>query len=406
MEEIYWKKKSKIKKIYPYLADDISPEVLIIGGGITGALTAYFIAKEGINVAIVEKNIIGYGSTIKTNAILEYQSDADMQKLEKTSGKKCANRTYKLSLEAIDLIEKINNEFDNIAEFKRQDAIYFTNKFMQKSNMARECKIRNEAGFKADLLDSHKILNMTSGIITQNASATINPYMFAQGLFENLNHLENVHVYENTEIVEVNPNYDNVECITKNGFKILSDSVIFTSGIDTLKYLEIPDLEIYKNFTIVTNSLRNENFNFTARDCIEPYYYLRFDNDGRIILSGQNSKFTTKFTYEKYFENFASEKYRKLNTALGKILNNISNIKVEFAYSSTYVTTKDSLPIIDEIPGMPNCFCNLAFGSNGIIYSTIRSQHAKKCSKRTIHKRHEHVLNKQKYSTIAPHTQS
>ena len=149
--------------------------------------------------------------------------------------------------------------------------------------------------------------------------------------------------------------------------------MIFTSGIDTLKYLEIPDLEIYKNFTIVTNSLRNENFNFTARDCIEPYYYLRFDNDGRIILSGQNSKFTTKFADEKYFENFASEKYRKLNTALGKMLNNISDIKVEFAYSSTYVTTKDSLPIIDEIPGMPNCFCNLAFGSNGIIYSTIRS---------------------------------
>ena len=33
--------------------------------------------------------------------------------------------------------------------------------------------------------------------------------------------------------------------------------------------------------------------------------------------------------------------------------------------------TKDGLPIVDELPNMPNCFCNLAFGSNGILYSVI-----------------------------------
>ena len=56
---------------------------------------------------------------------------------------------------------------------------------------------------------------------------------------------------------------------------------------------------------------------------------------------------------------------------MNKIFNNKDNIKIEYAFSSTFVNTKDNLPIIDEMPNMPNCFCNLGFGTNGIIYSAI-----------------------------------
>ncbi len=376
-EDIYWKKKSKIQKVYPYLTDDISPDVLVIGGGISGALTTYFLAKEGLKIAVVEKNIIGYGSTSRTNAILEYQSDMDMQRLEKLVGKKCAQRIYKLSLESIDLIEQIDSEFEKPTGFKRQDSIYFTNKFMQKSNMSREFEKRKEAGFDAALLDSHTMLNISSGILTKNASAVINPYMFTQGLFEYLGKMKNVKIYENTEVVSVTPMYDSVECITQNGFKISSDSIIFTSGIDTLKYIDRPNVDIYKTFTLVTKpliekeNLKDKSINFTARDSIDPYHYIRFDNNGRIIFGGQNTKFTEKFMDERYFAGIANDRYKKLSNSMNKLFNNMPNIPIEFAYSSTYVNTKDSLPYVDEIYGMPNCFCNLGFGSNGIVYSTI-----------------------------------
>jgi len=108
--EIYWKKKTKIQKIYPYLTNDISTEVLVIGGGITGALTTYFLAKEGVKVTVVEKNIIGYGTTLTAPAILEYQSDMDMYKLEKILGVKGAERIYKLCLNGIDIIEEIDKD--------------------------------------------------------------------------------------------------------------------------------------------------------------------------------------------------------------------------------------------------------------------------------------------------------
>ena len=44
---------------------------------------------------------------------------------------------------------------------------------------------------------------------------------------------------------------------------------------------------------------------------------------------------------------------------------------IEYASNASICNTKDSLPIVDEIPDMPNCFCNIGFGTNGIIHSVI-----------------------------------
>lgn len=377
VENVYWKKKSKVQKIYPYLADDISTDVLIIGGGIAGALTTYYLAKEGVKVTVVERNIIGYGATSTANAILEYQSDMDMYKLEKIIGQKQARRVFKLCLDAIDMIEDIDNEFEKPTGFKRQDSIYFTNKFMQKSNMSKEFLVRKNAGFDTSLLDSHAVLNISSGILTKNASAVINPYMFTQALFEYLSKMKNVKIYENTEIKEIKTMFDSVECITSNGFKITSNSLIFTTGVETLKYINNPNIDLYKTFTIVSKPLiekeymKDSTINFTARDSIDPCHYIRFDNNGRIIFGGENTKLTEKFMDNKYFYNVSNDKYKKLNTSMNKLFSNIENIPIEFAFNSTYASTKDGLPYVDEIPNMPNCFCNLGLGSNGIIYSAI-----------------------------------
>ena len=67
-------------------------------------------------------------------------------------------------------------------------------------------------------------------------------------------------------------------------------------------------------------------------------------------------------------ENFSSDKYKRLYNSMLRIFNTQDNIPIDYTYSSTFVSTKDNLPIIDEIPNMPNCFCNLGFGSNGILY--------------------------------------
>lgn len=372
--KIYWKFKSKINKIYPYLTHDIKADILVIGGGISGALTTYFLAKEGANVVTVEKNIIGYGNTIADTAALEYQLESEISRLEKNIGKKGATRVYKLCLDAISKIENINKEFKTPTGFSRQDNIFFTNKFMQKGAVAKEFEERKKSGFDAVYIDSHSLINLNSGIVTKNASAVMNPYIFTQGLFEYLNTMDNVRIFENTKIEDVKCRIDEVECRTNNNFKIIADKVVMASGIETLKYIESSSAELYKTFTIVSkpiDKLKNFNTNFTARDTLEPSHILRFAPNNRIIYSGENVKFSEKFLDNKYLNNISSDRYRRLFNNLQRTLYGIDDIPIEYAFNSTVAKTKDELPIIDELPNMPNCFCNLAFGSNGILYAMI-----------------------------------
>lgn len=372
--EIFWQQKEKIKHIYPYLTYDANCDVLVIGGGITGALTAYFLAKEGINVIIAEKNILGYSTTSASTALLDYSIDMDLNRLEKMIGENQARRIYKLCFNAIHELEKIDKEFEQDTEFSKKDSLYFANKFMSKASIQKECEERKKIGFDTKYVNSSNILNMNSGILTKNASAVLNPYKFTQELFSYLSNFENVRIYENTSIEEIYPKFDFVECYTNNDFLITANKVIFATGVETLKYISPIPAQVYKTFTIVTKpipELKAFKTNFTAKEASDPNHYIRFTNDGRIMYEGEETKYSDKMANDKYLSEISNQKYKKLYNSLCKNFENFENIAVDYAFNSTNAISKDDLPIIDEIESMPNCFCNLGYGADGILYSTI-----------------------------------
>lgn len=372
---IYWKKNEEIKNTYPYLTYDASCDVIVVGGGINGAITAYFLVKEGANVIVTEKNIVGYGSTIASSAILEMDTGIELYKLEKLIGINEARKMYELYYKAIDDIEKIDEKIDFDTGFSKKNNIYISSKFMQKANVLREYEARKKAGFNTSIIDNkYDKINLNSGLVTYGAGAIINPYIFTQCLFEYLDGFENFQIFENTSVDNIKCGYDSVICTTNNGFKIEASKLIFSTGIETVKYVDNLPIEFYKNFTIVTKPIKNvsqEKMNFVLKDMQEPYHYLRFTKDGRIIFTGEAIKYTDRFLDEKYFEMIANDRYRRLLVSLQRLLPDAEEVTIEYAYNGTVGKTKDLLPIVDEIPSMPNCFCNLSLGKNSIVGATV-----------------------------------
>ena len=67
MNKSYWVE-STPKTNYPNLSNDINTDVLIIGGGITGILTAYMLSESDLNISIVEADRMAMGVTANTTA--------------------------------------------------------------------------------------------------------------------------------------------------------------------------------------------------------------------------------------------------------------------------------------------------------------------------------------------------
>ena len=110
MESI-WRMETEIEK-RAALNENIKTEVAVIGAGMAGILTAYFLKQQGKNVIVLEKNRIGGGQTGNTTAKITSQHGYIYTTLVKYYGEKNA-RLYARANEAAiaeyrRLIEKEN----------------------------------------------------------------------------------------------------------------------------------------------------------------------------------------------------------------------------------------------------------------------------------------------------------
>ena len=71
---------------FPELSGDIGTDVLIIGGGLAGILTAYFLHRSGIKYLLVEKGRICGENTQNTTAKITVQHGLIYSKLLKSGG--------------------------------------------------------------------------------------------------------------------------------------------------------------------------------------------------------------------------------------------------------------------------------------------------------------------------------
>ncbi len=388
-----WNKNTGIIKKYEYLASNKKCDTLVIGGGITGALTAYMQAKSGAHVIVVDKNILGYGATLKTNGVLLREMDiTDIKKKNITLEQ--ITKYNKLCNNAVEDILNIISEISEDVECKKylselglkeMDLLYYSNRMMDKYHMYKLFEKIGEKNNKVEYLEQDPLLNISSGVLVPKSGVVLNPYILTALIYMYLSKKQNVEIYENTYIENINARAEDVECISSNRFKIVSKCVILTCGIHSLKYIDNPLVEVYKIFNIATERINKIDINNTdiiGKNIVNKNSIVTFTKDNRIIFSGECIKENERMQDEKYMNYLEKGKYRKLYYSLNKTVPLVNPPKIDKCYVTAYLETKDMLPIIDELTKMPNVYCNLSVGRNGMVQSMIGANMLKDISKK------------------------
>src|SRR5947207_7167266 len=131
---------------YPKLLKNTATNTVIIGGGISGALTAYFLTNAGIECILVDARTIGLGSTCASTSLLQYELDIPLHQLKKLVGQQNAIRSYQLCGEAVDKLIDLMNLI-GFKEFDRRQSLYFSDHTSDKKFIEREWRARKDAGF-------------------------------------------------------------------------------------------------------------------------------------------------------------------------------------------------------------------------------------------------------------------
>ncbi len=380
-----WTKINEIPKKYPYLSNNISCDVVIIGGGITGAICSYFFTKAGVNTVLIDKNIIGYGSTRGSTSLLQYEIDYDLTGLKGLIGLENAVKAFKYTQQSIYKIkEVIENELNDDCDFSMKDCFYYSNKTNDVKFLENEYNLRKNNGFNVQFLNEKEArskysFNVKAGIYTNGSGGQIDPYRFTHALLSKSVE-KGLSIFENTEMIDFKPKKNEVELITLNNFKINAKKAVFATGFETRNLFDKKSAIMTRTFTIVTKPVQNFDgwFNQSLiRDTEDPYTYLRTTGDNRILIGGLDENLggvRSKMSNLKDDDPLCFKKYETLRKKLITMFPNIKDIEIEYGFSGFFGESKDGLPYAGEYYKYPNCYFCLGYGSNGILSSMFSAE--------------------------------
>lgn len=360
-ERYFYSINKKLKK-YSYLNKNINCDILIIGGGINGAILNYHLSKK-YDVGLVEKSRIGANLTSMATALLEYQLDSFKTDLESNLTTDEIISCYKIGLNSIDKIEKIVKKLKNTCHFNKRPTLIFSNSEKDKKEMYEEYLFRKNNGFDCEFITKENNpfnFELNSGILCNNGGAEFDPYLFTKMMIQNSNNQNRI--FENTEIIEINKCTNGYICKCKYGETIFCREVVLATGFD----FGLTNANIctrFISYSIVTNKLKEITIqnNTLIQDFISPYHYLRKLPDERLIFGGEDTKIKDKIDVKK-----ANDKYQNLLKILQNMFPNFKEkIKIEYCFCGAFGMTENNMGLIGrDNNGIINF---LSCGANGII---------------------------------------
>src|ERR1051325_8784395 len=102
----YWQFSETLPE-FPALANDLNVDVVIIGAGLTGITAAWLLKREGIRVALLDRQRCAGADTGHTTAHLTYVTDTRLHQLVKDWGRNGAKAFWEAGSAAIDEIFQI-----------------------------------------------------------------------------------------------------------------------------------------------------------------------------------------------------------------------------------------------------------------------------------------------------------
>lgn len=216
-----WSDTVKIPKREP-LKGNKRADVVVIGAGMAGLLTAYYLQKYGKRVIVLEADRIAGGQTKNTTAKITSQHGLIYTKLEQEFGEKYAKAYAKASQEAIEHFAKLIEEEKMDCHFERVNSYLYSTS--DKEELMRELAAARRAGIRVSFRDKLPLPFQTKGAVCFENQAQFHPLEFIKHLSEKLI------IYENTKVLNVKGHHVNTEHGT-----VYAEKVVFTTQYPFLR---------------------------------------------------------------------------------------------------------------------------------------------------------------------------
>jgi len=371
----FWLINSGLPARYPKLERSIKTDVIIIGGGISGALTGYYLINAGVKCIVVDARTIGLGSTCASTSLLQYELDKPLCKLADQIGWQPASRAYQLCSQSIDTLGKISAKL-KFNEFEKQNSLFFAAHKKDKQLIESEFAARKKAGFDVTLLEERDIKKQfgftAPSAILSTQGATTDAYLFTHALLK-ASIKKGLEVYDRTSVSKIEYKTRSAELTTETGHIIKAKKIVNASGYEIKEFIEKKIVKLNSTYAFASEQMSSDKPPWKNKTLLwntaDPYLYMRTTKDNRIIVGGRDEEFYNPAKRDKLIKS----KTHSLKKDFNKLFPSTELIP-EFSWTGTFGSTDDALPYIGTYKKTPHTYYALGFGGNGITFSVIAAE--------------------------------
>lgn len=340
------------KEIKPRLQGDNKIDVVVIGAGMAGILTAYMLKEQGISVVVLECKKIGEGMTKNTTAKVTSQHGLIYNKLIKYKGEERA-REYALANQyAIQKYEEIIQKRNIDCDYEVLPNYIYT--LDNETSIKQEVDAARKLGIPAVFTKETTLAFKVMAAVRFDRQAQFHPLKFLDAIAKDLT------VYEDTIVKEIRK--DGL-IITDNG-SVKANSIVIATHYP---FINAPGFYFLK--------LHQERYYVAALEGISGGKLPRLDG---MYLDADPQGFSFR-NYQDYLllggGSHRSGEYNPVN-AYAKIEEAAKkwypNATIKYTWSNQDCMTPDSVPYIGRYStSLPNLYVATGFNTWGMTSSMV-----------------------------------
>lgn len=347
------------------LTRDISTDVVVVGGGISGISTAYLLSKEGLKVTLIDAGKILNGTTGHTTAKLTIQHNLIYDELISNLGNEKAQLYYGANNDALNFITKMVSENNIPCDYITEDAYIYTNSSQYEEKLENEFKAYEKLGISSEYLNSIDIPVPIKSAIKVKNQGQFHPLKYMYFMVNAIVEKQGT-IFENTKALDIEFS-DLPVVITEEGYKIRASNVVICTHFPFYNTRGLYFARMYPERSYVLGIKAVKDFPggmyISAEGPGRSIRFTPYKGEKLLLIGGENHKTGQgEDTLSHY-------------TALRQFAEDNFGVKsIEYRWSAQDLTTLDKVPYIGYLTSdLPNVYVATGFRKWGMTNSTAAS---------------------------------
>lgn len=359
-----------------------SAEIVIIGGGVIGTTSAYFLARAGHQVLLLERGDIGAGTTSAAAAAALLQTKTSARKLQ------IANR-------GLSLLDQLHEQLEGRFEFEHSGSLLAANT-PDEMALIREMNANLSAlGLEVELLDGQQarqrmpILGETIiGGSYSSRDAQISPLELVVACADQAQIL-GARFATFTRVEAIETRGDSLLAVQTNAGRVATETVIDAAGVWAPHIAQMAGIHLpiqpLKGELLVTQRMpRQMQGTLIAAKYLLSKSRLEQDNTGTsparsvgiTLVQVQHGNFIVGSTREPagFDDHSTYGGIQELAAQLLELAPSLAEARLLRAYAGLRPITPDGSPIISRVHQLPGLILAAGFGGDGLAMSAITAE--------------------------------